>query len=143
MGCFIFRRQMGNLLAGKSRHLGELRFMQRITITRKQWEEIGRKAQWMDRRFQPPEVCFRAAGDVTVSVDAADIEFHDRFQEVVANPQLDENAKVKELKTIALDIANEKISDLSKDGIHVTVNFSLASIDFVRIDWVGMLNPEV
>ncbi len=79
---------------------------------------------------------------VEVWISADDIEFDDRYDAIVNNPQLSEEQKIAELKNVALSLAQEKISEASQTVGDISADISLTDVNTDRIDWETLVNPH-
>lgn len=75
-----------------------------------------------------------------VSVKQVEIESHKNYRDVVNAEDMPDEEKIVQLKIIAREIVSEKISQLSRLGIEMTVES--IKVSFARISWYELLHPE-
>lgn len=84
-----------------------------------------------------------------IFVDQWDIQFHDKYKSIIAQNNVADDVKIKQLKEIATEIAMNKASEAGlytggNLGVQITPgDISVHVIDFERMPWDEMLHPDV
>lgn len=80
---------------------------------------------------------------VEVWITGDDLRFDRRYDGIIAGHGTDEEKKAA-LTQLAVELANERISDARADGLslEITAEVSPSSINVDRINWQELLHPD-
>lgn len=112
-------------------------------MSRSEWLNIGKTAQWNLRPKAPKALRFDLAARAEVWVYQDEIESDSRYEAIVKAAATDDQ-KIDSLKELARQIAQETLANgCQNKQVQISAEISPTDANADSIDWVTLVSPEI